>query len=260
MERVAVCGRELECERIPALREGLPTLVFLHEGLGSAALWRDFPAAIARQTGCSALIYSRYGNGFSTVLESARAPSYMHDEGRATLPALLATLGIDDAVLVGHSDGASIALICAAEIPSVVRALVLEAPHVFVEELSVRSIAAIRKVYEAGDLRERMMRHHADVDATFYGWNDVWLSPSFRDWNVEAELAGVAAPALVVQGTNDEYGTLAQVEAIAHRVAAPVDRLLLAECGHAPHRDRRGLVEEAVAAWVARASRKTVVR
>lgn len=250
MNRVTVVGNELEYARISATRDGLPTLVFLHEGLGSAGLWRDFPAALARRTGCGALVYSRYGNGFSTTLRSPRVPTYMHDEGRDTLPALLEALGIDDAVLFGHSDGASIALICAAERAPLVRALVLEAPHVFVEELSVRSIAAIKTEYERGSLRDRMRRHHEDVDRTFYGWNDVWLSPVFRGWNIEPEVRRVSAPALVLQGADDEYGTLAQVEAIARCAAGPVDRLLLAGCGHAPHRDRRPLVEEAVAGWL----------
>lgn len=174
----------------------------------------------------------------------------MHDEALVALPRLLGEFGIDDAILVGHSDGASIALICAAEHPAVVRGLVLEAPHVFVEDLSVRSITAIRAEYESTSLRTRLGRYHADVDRTFYGWNDVWLSPHFRDWNIEAYVERVRAPVLALQGVDDTYGTPAQIESIARRAAGPVDRILLTRCGHEPHRDRRPLVEAAASAWI----------
>ena len=153
-------------------------------------------------------------------------------------------------MLVGHSDGASIALIYAAEHPARVRALVVEAPHLFVEEVSVASIAAIKEQFETGDLRARMSRYHSDVDRTFYGWNEIWLAPAFRDWNIEAYLRGLRAPLLAVQGINDEYGTLAQLESIARKAPVPVDRLLLARCGHSPHRDRPAVVEGAVSGWL----------
>jgi pimeloyl-ACP methyl ester carboxylesterase len=246
-----VGGRELEIVTIPARRSGAPTLVFLHEGLGSTGLWRDVPSVLAERTGCAALVYSRYGNGFSAPLQEARTPRYMHDEALAALPSLLAEQDVRDAILIGHSDGASIAIIFASEHPSIVRGVVLEAPHVFVEELSVRSIAAIRDVYETGGLRERMGRYHADVDRTFYGWNDVWLSPQFRDWNIEAYAARVRAPLLAIQGLEDEYGTVAQIDALARHARGPVDRLLLARCGHTPHRDRDALVVDTAASWIA---------
>ncbi|HKU80569.1 MAG TPA: alpha/beta hydrolase, partial [Candidatus Tumulicola sp.] len=187
---------------------------------------------------------------FSAVLREARTPRYMHDEALAVLPEVLNALGIGETILVGHSDGASIALLFAATHPAAVRGIVLEAPHVFVEDLSVRSIAAIKAPFESGDLRAKMERHHADAARTFYGWNDVWLSPQFRQWNVEAEVERVRAPILAIQGVDDEYGALGQLDSIAGRAAGSVDRLLLAACGHAPHRDRRTFVEEAVAAWV----------
>jgi pimeloyl-ACP methyl ester carboxylesterase len=174
----------------------------------------------------------------------------MHDEALVALPELLAKVGIEDIVLFGHSDGASIALIHAAEHPEFVRGLVLEAPHVFVEDLSIRSIAALKSAYETTSLRERMARYHADADRTFYGWNDIWLSPEFRDWNIEAYVDRVRAPMLVAQGLDDEYGTLAQIESITHRAGGRVDRLLLADCGHAPHRDRAAIVESTTAAWI----------
>ncbi|TAM86629.1 alpha/beta hydrolase [bacterium] len=223
-------------------------MVFLHEGLGSVRLWRDVPRRLAEATGACALVYSRYGNGYSAVLEEPRAPEYMHDEALVVLPALLDRLGIRKPVLVGHSDGASIAIIYAAEHP--VSALVLEAPHVFVEDASVRSIAAIREPYANGGLRERLGRHHADVDKTFYGWNDIWLSPAFHDWNIEEYAARVSAPTLLLQGVDDEYGTRAQLEAVRRASAGAVDELLLAGCGHAPHRDRPDLAIPAMAAFI----------
>jgi pimeloyl-ACP methyl ester carboxylesterase len=240
----------IETERIPAVRSGTPTLVFLHEGLGSVALWRGFPAALAARTGLGALVYSRRGNGFSEPLTGPRTPQYMHDEALVELPRLLAEEDAGDVVLVGHSDGASIALIYAAEHSERVRSVILEAPHVFVEDLSVRSIAASRGRYESTTLRERMARYHTDGDATFYSWNDIWLSPAFRDWTIESYLERVRAPMLAIQGANDEYGTLAQIDAVAARAGGPVDRVVLAGCGHAPHLDRPAFVTETIAAWL----------
>lgn len=250
IERIALLGLELEFIRIPASRAGLPTLVFLHEGLGSARLWKSFPSAIAERTGCEAIVYSRAGNGFSSVLQRPHEPAYMHDEALVTLPALLQALEVRKPVVVGHSDGASIALIYAAEHPAA--GLVLEAPHLFVESLSVDSIAKIRVAYETTDLRERMGRHHADGDRTFYGWNDVWLSPAFAAWNIEAYAARVNAPVLVLQGAEDQYGTAAQLDALAVNARGSVDRVVLARCGHAPHLDRADLVEPFAAAWIDR--------
>jgi pimeloyl-ACP methyl ester carboxylesterase len=249
-QRCRAGGHDLEFVRIPARRPDAPELVFLHEGLGSVQLWRGFPAALAAATGCGALVYSRYGNGFSDVLEEPRRPGYMHDEARVVLPELLTVLAIREAVLVGHSDGASIAIVFASEHPDVVRGLVLEAPHVFVEELSVRSIAAIRTAYESQGLRERMARRHRDADRTFYGWNDIWLAPEFRAWNIEEHASRIAAPALLVQGVDDEYGSTAQLDAIAGPATVRVDRALLGACGHAPHRDRPAIVEAIATAWI----------
>ncbi len=159
-------------------------------------------------------------------------------------------MGVERPILFGHSDGASIALIFAGTFPERVRALALEAPHVFVEAISVRSIAEIGQEFRSGQLRERMMRYHADVDRTFFGWNDVWLSPQFADWNITASLATLRSPALCIQGSGDEYGTLAQLDAIATASPSPVDRLILSGCGHSPHRDRAQLVVSASADWI----------
>ena len=228
-------------------------LVFLHEGLGCVALWRDFPARLSAATGLGAFVYSRAGYGRSPRTELPRKVTYMHEEA-ALLPALLEAHGIAlaDAILVGHSDGASIALLCAAAQP--VRGLVLEAPHVFTEEAGLLSIARAREAYERGDLRARLARHHADVDAAFWGWNGPWLDPEFRAWNIESALPRVRAPLLVIQGADDEYGTLAQVRAIETQAGGPVEALVLPRCGHSPHKDCAGAVLEAAAAFALRAA------
>ncbi len=183
------------------------------------------------------------------MLDRARRPEYMHEEALQTLPVLLDALRIETTVLIGHSDGASIALLYAAEYPRGVAGLVLEAPHVFVEDISVRSIAAIRSQYEDGPLRARLGRHHANADSTFYGWNDIWLSPEFARWNIEPAAARITAPMLLLQGRDDEYGTLGQIDAIVRR-SRGVDSLVLANCGHTPHRDRAALVEATIANWI----------
>jgi pimeloyl-ACP methyl ester carboxylesterase len=219
----------LETREIPGAE---PALVFLHEGLGSVGLWRDFPAELAKRTGRRAFLYSRAGHGQSDVPEQPRTPRFMHDEALEVLPALLGEHGIERPVLVGHSDGASIALIHAAQHP--VDSLVLHAPHVFVEDLSVASIAEARDTFESTDLRERMGRYHRDAEATFRLWNDIWLAPEFRDWNIEDVLPGITAPVLAIQGEHDQYGTLAQIDAIERGVSGPFQRVVL-DARHAPH-------------------------
>lgn len=233
-----------------ARRDGA-TLVFLHEGLGSVELWRNFPQMLVEATGFGAVVYSRYGNGFSEVLAGPRDTQYMHREALVVLPQLLERCDVERPVLFGHSDGASIALIYAGAYPQAVAGLVLEAPHVFVEDLSVESIAKIGGAFAASDLRQRMAKYHADVDATFRGWNDIWLDADFRAWNIESSLPHVTAPSLLIQGVDDEYGTLAQLDAIARGSGGSVDRLVLASCGHAPHRDRPAVVCAAAAGWIA---------
>lgn len=214
-------------------------------------MWKNVPQELAQLTGCSVLAYSRYGNGFSDVLGEPRAVSYMHDEALEALPDVLNGFEVRDAVLVGQSDGASIALIYAGEVGSRVRGVVVEAPHVFVEDISVRSIAQAKTAYESSDLRARLSRYHADVDRTFYGWNDIWLHPEFRSWNIEESVRKIRVPVLAIQGLDDEYGTMAQIDAIASDAqTARVDTLCLAHCGHAPHRDRPDLTLPAIAAFV----------
>lgn len=244
-------GRRLEYRWLPPSRAGAPPLVFLHEGLGSAALWRDFPDRLASRSGAGALIYSRYGFGLSDPLQEPRRPDYLHREALEALPAVLDDRGIEDPVLVGHSDGATIALIHAAQANRPVRGIILEAPHVFVEDVTIAGIERARSAYATGSLRERLEPWHADVDATFRGWTDVWLLPGFRAWTIERSIAGVRCPALVIQGEDDPYGTAAQVEAIARGTGGPVESLLLPECGHAPHAEQPAVVLDAMARFVA---------
>jgi pimeloyl-ACP methyl ester carboxylesterase len=238
---VELDGLAFEYEEIPGDRDR-STLVFLHEGLGSVGLWRDFPQAIADATGRRAVAYSRLGHGWSDAPPVPRTTRFMHEEAEQILPRLLDRLDAPAPLLVGHSDGGSIALIHAAAHP--VSALVCLAPHVFVEEVSLESIRAARKSFEREGLRERMARHHRDPEAAFRGWNDVWLHPDFARWNIEAYLPSIDAPLMVIQGSEDEYGTLAHLAAIERAVPGPVERVVL-PCGHSPHLERP---EETIAA------------
>jgi benzoate-CoA ligase len=236
-QRITIAGRSLEYMYIRAASTESPTLVFLHEGLGSISLWKDFPRRLAAACGCNALVYSRYGNGFSDPLAEARRPDYMHREALDVLPEILDRLSIRRPILFGHSDGASIAIIHEGLGPRTAAGLILCAPHVFVEDLALRSIRAVKSAYEATDLRSRLARHHADVDKTFRGWNDIWLHEDFRSWNIEECLADVRCPTLAIQGAEDEYGTFEQIDRIAAR-AADVGICKLSDCRHSPHRDQ----------------------
>ena len=245
---VEVHGRLLEVQRLAGQKKA-PELVFLHEGLGSLSHWRDFPARVAQATGCPVTVYSRYGSGNSDVLTEARGVRYMHEEALDALPELLSRLEIDRPVLVGHSDGASIALIYAGAHDQV-SGLVLLAPHVFVEDLSVASIAAAKVQFETTNLAERLARHHRDAQRTFWGWNDIWLHPDFRSWNIEEYLPRITCPILVMQGFEDQYGTIQQVEAIQGHVAGPVEVLALENCKHSPQRDQPETTLRAITTFV----------
>jgi pimeloyl-ACP methyl ester carboxylesterase len=239
-----VDGRALEVAEHPG-DAALRPLVLLHEGLGSVGRWRDFPKALRNRTGRRVVAFSRFGHGRSAPPPRPRTPAFFHEEALEVLPALLPQLAAEEPILVGHSDGASIALIHAAR--HEVTGLALLAPHVFVEEVTVEAIRETRRRYLEGDLRERMQRHHADVETVFWGWCDVWLDPAFRAWNLEPELERVRAPTLLVQGADDPYGTLEQLDRIEAAVAGPVRRVIVPG-GHSPHRDA---TEELLAALAA---------
>jgi pimeloyl-ACP methyl ester carboxylesterase len=229
-----------------------PTLVLLHEGLGCVALWRDTPARLAQATGCGVFAYSRLGYGGSDPVPLPRPLTYMHDEA-ARLPGVLDAAGVRRAILVGHSDGASIAAIYAgSRYDPRVRGLVLIAPHFFTEETGLASIASARDAYEHGDLRTRLARHHRDVDVAFRGWNAAWLDPGFRAWRIDEFLPYIRVPMLLIQGERDEYGTAAQLRAVEEVAYGPVETLIVPGAGHAPHRDAPDLVLGAVEAFAHR--------
>jgi pimeloyl-ACP methyl ester carboxylesterase len=224
-------------------RRSAPLVVFLHEGLGSLSMWKAFPQQLCDAAGARGLVYSRPGYGRSTPrpAEEAWDLDFLHQQAHEVLPALLAALDIDATHdkpwLLGHSDGASITLLYAARYRHALAGAIVLAPHILVEDLAVQSIAKVKLAYESADLKQRLSKHHDDPDSPFWGWNRIWLHPPFRQWTIEEEIRTIACPLLAVQGLDDEYGTLAQIRGIAHRV--PHTELLeLADCGHSPHRDQ----------------------
>ena len=250
MPHLEAAGHSLCYERIGG-EAGKPGLVFLHEGLGSIRQWREFPAKVCAATGCAGLVYDRYGYGQSDVLaEPRRTVRFMHDEASISLPALLRELGIENPVLIGHSDGASIALIHAGS-GHAVRGVVAMAPHVFIEPLCLSSIVKARAAFERTDLKDKLGRYHRDARKTFYGWADVWLDPEFKRWDIRGDfLPNVRCPVLAIQGHDDEYGTMEQLEEIKRRVGGPCELMKLDHCGHAPFRDQPEIVTARVAAFV----------
>jgi pimeloyl-ACP methyl ester carboxylesterase len=248
---VTAGGKRLETLWIGPRVTGRATIVMLHEGLGSMALWKDFPQRLAAQTGCGVLVYSRYGHGNSDRLMEKRGVDFMHHEGEVVLREVLDRLEIRKPILLGHSDGASISIIFAGKYPDAARGLILEAPHVFVEDLTIASIEQAKVAYETTDLRDRLGRYHRNVDATFWGWNNIWLDPKFRAWNIEKYLAAIRCPMVCIQGEDDEYGTVAQVKAI-QEVAPETEIVMLAECRHSPHRDQAEKTLEVMVEFVAK--------
>jgi pimeloyl-ACP methyl ester carboxylesterase len=230
----------IELQWIDSERTKAPLLVFLHEGLGSVALWKDFPQLLCAAAGCRGLVYSRPGYGRSTprgALEEWQ-PDFMHRQAREVLPSLFAALGIvEKPWLLGHSDGASIALLYAAHWPNAVAGLIVVAPHIFVEDLSVASIELARKAYLEKGLRQGLAKYHDDPDSAFWGWNRIWLDPACRDWSIADQIGPIRCPLLAVQGVDDEYGTMQQVLGIAQRLPQ-TELLALPDCGHSPHRDQ----------------------
>jgi pimeloyl-ACP methyl ester carboxylesterase len=245
--RIVVLGLGVEVLDLPG-PQCVPPLVLLHEGLGSVGLWRSFPAALQAATGRRVIAFSRYGHGLSGRPRAQRTPAFFEEEAVDVLPALLAELGADEPVLVGHSDGGSIALIYAAEHD--VSALVLVAPHVFVEEVTVNAIRDTREEYVNGALRERMARHHDDPDAAFWGWCDVWLDPAFRTWDLREHAQRLTAPTLLIQGADDPYGSLEQLDRIEAAAQGTVRRVVLPG-GHSPHIEHEQDVVSAVSDFLA---------
>ena len=263
-QKITIDGIGLETLTLPSPDVAKrPSLVFLHEGLGSVRMWRDWPTRLCAQLGCAGLVYSRQGYGQSDPVPDVRGPSgltlgqrhgrllpdYMHREAFEVLPALLLALGIERPVLLGHSDGGTIALLHASRFD--VSGCIVMAPHVMVEPVSLQAIAQARQAFEQGALRERLTPYHADVDCAFWQWNEVWLSSAFASFDIRADLAGIQAPLLAIQGVDDPYGSLAQIQDIAH--AVPHTQLLqLPACGHSPHRDQAEAVSHAVADFLAK--------
>jgi pimeloyl-ACP methyl ester carboxylesterase len=224
-------------------QEDAATLVFLHEGLGSIGQWRDFPLLLAEATGLGALVYERYGFGGSDPLQEPRDAHYLEQEAHVSLPELLSTCGVTTPILIGHSDGGTIALLYAAQFPDHPRGMITEAAHVYVEELSLAGIREAAKAFETGNLREKLERFHGDrTAAMFYGWSDTWQSPEFREWNIEEHLGNIRCPLLAIQGELDEYGTASHLQALCDGVQGPVERLMIPECGHIPHHQARETV------------------
>jgi pimeloyl-ACP methyl ester carboxylesterase len=233
-----VASSELEYRMIGPQPHEAPTLVLLHEGLGSVGQWGDFPDRLATATSAGVFVYSRAGYGQSGPVPLPRPLTYMHDEALEVLPKLLDAIGFRRGILIGHSDGASIATIYAGGVQDHrIRGLSLIAPHFVVEDVSIASIAAAKQAYESTDLREKLARWHRNVDVAFRGWNEAWLDPEFRNWDISESLAYIRVPVQIVQGEADQYGTLRQIEIAKEECYCPVDVTLLPGIGHAPHRE-----------------------
>jgi pimeloyl-ACP methyl ester carboxylesterase len=267
--KIHVNGVALEILRIslPDASPALAPIVFLHEGLGSVAMWRDFPAQLCAATGREGILYSRRGYGQSDAVPDVRGkgrlkPDYMHHEAYEVLPELLRQLGIQRPVLLGHSDGGTIALLHASRFD--VASCIVMAPHLFVEDISIAAITQAREAYLQGDLRERLSKYHADVDGAFWQWNDIWLSPEFHGFNIEAECKKITCPLLAIQGHDDPYGTMAQIDTLDLSFLSQIGlqpneymrRMLLKleQCGHSPHKDQSQQVLSSVRDWLARDS------
>lgn len=241
----------IEYQWVGARRSAHPVLVFLHEGLGSIALWKDFPEKFCLDHGLTGLVFSRYGYGQSTPrpLDERWPVSFMHEQAHQVLPALFSHLGIARPWLFGHSDGASIALLYASRFPEKLSGIVVVAPHIFVEDITIDNIRAAREAYLTQDLRSKLGRYHASADSAFWGWNDVWLDPAFRSWNIEDDLAAITCPVLAIQGADDEYGTLEQIYGMQRKIP-DTHIVVLPQCGHSPHRDQPEALSQEAAHFI----------
>jgi pimeloyl-ACP methyl ester carboxylesterase len=248
---LSIGGQSLEYRMVGPRPGEAPTLVLLHEGLGCVGMWSDFPDKLVAATGCGVFVYSRAGYGQSSPVKLPRPLSYMHDEARETLPALLDAIGFRDGFLIGHSDGASIAAIYAGSHQDHrLHGLVLIAPHFFTEDEGIASIVAAKQAYETTDLRARLARWHKDPDNAFYGWNGAWLDPDFRKWNTVEELAYIRVPILIVQGEDDQYGTAKQIAVAEEECYCPVEVALLPGVRHSPQREAAEVTLKAISEFV----------
>jgi len=242
---------KLEYQWVGVKQSAYPVIVFLHEGLGSISLWKDFPEAFCRRHGLTGLMFSRYGYGLSTPrpTEEQWPVSFMHEQAHEVLPAFFSQLGITRPWLFGHSDGGSIALLYASRFSQQLSGVIVAAPHIFVEDITIKSIRAVRDVYLTQDLRTKLGHHHGDVDSAFWGWNNIWLDPAFGAWNIEQELTTITCPILAIQGEDDEYGSLEQIHGIARKIPA-AQITILPQCKHSAHRDQPDMLSKAVAHFI----------
>ncbi|MFC1884707.1 alpha/beta fold hydrolase [Thermodesulfobacteriota bacterium] len=249
---MTIRGKRLEIEWHGPDPEEAPTLIFLHEGLGCVSMWRDFPSKLASVTNCGALVYSREGYGKSDPCRLPRQIKFMHNEGLEILPEIIQSAGIKECILVGHSDGGSIAIIYAGGTAATpLRGLVTEAAHVFCEEISVRSIQEAKVSFEQGDLKEKLEKFHGkNTNCAFWGWNDVWLDPDFRFWNIEEYLPNIKVPLLAIQGDKDKYGTFEQTNSIHRNAGGKTEILTLPDCGHSPHREKESMTLSAMSDFI----------
>jgi pimeloyl-ACP methyl ester carboxylesterase len=249
-------GKSLEYACFGPDPASAPTIVMLHEGLGSLGLWRDTPQRIADLTSHGVFVYSRAGHGGSDLTDLPRPLDYMTIEATEILPEVLNGVGISSAILLGHSDGATIAAIYAGSVEDYrIRGLILMAPHFFTEKMGLEAIERSLEEYKNGDLKDRLSRHHADVENTFMGWNSAWLDPDFGEWNVSEVIDYLRIPVLAIQGVEDQYGTSAQIDEIESRIYSPLEIVMLEDCKHAPHIDSPELTMQAISEFTARLSR-----
>lgn len=251
---------EIECQLLAPEKTDRPLIVFLHEGLGSVALWRDWPRQLCELANCRGLMFSRYGYGNSTPrpVDEKWPVNYMHTQTQHFLPAIFEGLGLQNErpIFYGHSDGGSIALLYAAMFPEKTAAIAVAAPHIFVEDMTVSSIEQARQAYLTTDLPKRFASYHQNPDLTFWAWNDIWLNPAFKQWNIEGYLPKIQCPVLAIQGEDDEYGTLEQIRGI-QRVVKDTELLIISKCRHSPHKDQPAILNEALLKFIDKVSSST---
>ncbi len=255
---ITISGRSVRVRKITAPDqphgENHPVLVFLHEGLGCIDMWRDFPEELVMATGCDALLYDRFGHGYSARLNHVRTVRYLEDEALLILPEVLDICSVDNSILIGHSDGGSIALIFSSEHPVKVKDLITEAAHVFVEEITIKGIEKTVHLYNSSNLKKKLTRYHGEkTEALFNAWANIWLSDDFLSWNIESYLARVICPSLIIQGRNDEYGTIRQVNAITSLLSGNTEPYIVPGCGHSPHSQSKEMVLEKMIQFINRA-------